>query len=230
MVEDSGDAGASIPLDVIAFGVLDTMFSTASLGPLLTAAGGDAATLGLWLARVMADGFALAAAGDYRSLREVAKASLHEILPHATAAARERVLAHLSALEPYADAAPAMGRAVLGARVIVVTNVGRDLTRKLLAHAKLDTFVDTIVSASDMRSWKPRPDIYAAAATSVGEPAGRVALVTSHPWDVHGAHRAGLITVWCNRRGDPYPATFTAPDLTAVNLLDAVEALFGPPI
>jgi 2-haloacid dehalogenase len=45
-------------------------------------------------------------------------------------------------------------------------------------------------------------------------------LVAVHPWDVDGAARAGLATAWVDRDGAPYPAYFTAPDLTVGSLTE----------
>jgi 2-haloacid dehalogenase len=43
-------------------------------------------------------------------------------------------------------------------------------------------------------------------------------LVAVHPWDIHGAHLAGLRTGWISREQTPYPDYFAAPDLQAPDL------------
>ena len=45
-----------------------------------------------------------------------------------------------------------------------------------------------------------------------------MALVAAHPWDVDGAHRAGLTGVWVDRRKTPYPLAFLPPDLRVPDL------------
>ncbi|MDQ6727797.1 MAG: haloacid dehalogenase type II [Actinomycetota bacterium] len=215
------------PPDIIAFDVVGTLFSLESLGPLVAAAGGDASTVGLWFSHLLADGFALTAAHDYQPFREVARASLATVLPHATAAARDQVLAGLATLDPHPDSGPALGRAVLDARVVVITNSSTESTRKLLARGGLDAFVETIVSAEDVKRWKPASDPYAYAAATLDVPLARLGLVSVHPWDVMGARRSGLVTGWCNRRKATFPHTFGAADVTGATLLDVVENLFG---
>ncbi len=37
-------------------------------------------------------------------------------------------------------------------------------------------------------------------------------LIAAHPWDVHGARRAGLRAAWLNRAGTTYPEIFERPD------------------
>jgi len=213
--------------DVVAFDVIDTLFSLAALEPALVAAGAGPSTLELWFRRLLGDGFALAAAGDYRPFSDVAKASLRSVLPAAHDHDLETVLAGFAKLDAYPDSAPAMGRAVEGARVVVLTNGSARSTRALLERGGLDAFVDTVVSVADTKAWKPSAAPYLHAAAVVDVPPERLAMATVHPWDVHGAYRAGLTTGWCNRDGRRYPATFHAADVQGPELLSVVEGLLG---
>src|SRR5260370_414073 len=49
--------------------------------------------------------------------------------------------------------------------------------------------------------------------------AGQMLLVAVHPWDIHGAHQAGMRTGWIARQQTPYPGYFAAPDLHAPDLV-----------
>jgi len=215
------------PPEIIAFDLIGTLFSLTSLDPLVSAAGGDASTVGRWFSQLLSDGFALTAAAEYQPFRDVARASLASVLPHAKAAARDKVLAGLAKLDPFPDSGPAMGRAVLDARVVVIANAGKDSIRKLLARRGLDAFVDTIVSAEDVKQWKPGSDPYAFAAATLDIPLARLGMVTAHPWDVLGARKSGLVTGWCNRQNATFPPTFGHADATGATLLDVVEGLFS---
>ena len=157
----SEPAAVPIPPEVIAFDLLGTLFSLASLEPLLVAAGGDSSTLDIWSAQLLADGFALTAAREYQPFREVAKASLRTVLPKSKAAARDRVVNGLNKLEVHPDSAPAMGRTVMNARVAVLSNTSTDPTRQLVAGGRLDAFVKTITPAENVKEWKPASDPYA---------------------------------------------------------------------
>ncbi|HEX3621700.1 MAG TPA: HAD-IA family hydrolase [Acidimicrobiales bacterium] len=216
-----------MPPDVIAFDVMETLCSLASLAPLLAAAGGDATTLDRWFSHLLQDGFAITAARSYAAFRDVAKAALTELLPHAKPAQVDKVLAGLGKLDAHPDSAPAMGRAVLDARVVVISNTSAATTRKLLARGGLDTFVEAVVSADDVQAWKPRADAYSYAAATTDTTSQRLAMVTVHPWDVLGAAKAGLVTGWCNRQGATFPPAFGHPDVTGTTLLDVVEGLFA---
>ncbi|HTJ76727.1 MAG TPA: HAD-IA family hydrolase [Acidimicrobiales bacterium] len=221
------DEPAPVPPDIIAFDMVETLFSLSSLEPLFVAAGGDASTLRLWVAQVLADGFALSAARSFTPFRDVAKATLAALLPKAKAAARDRVLAGLTKLDVLPDAAAAMGRTVMNAQVTVITNTSADTARRLMAHGGLDTFADPIFTADQVKRWKPASDLYAFAAATLDVPLARMAMVTVHPWDVLGAHQSGLVTGWCNREGATFPPAFGKPDVTGRNLVEVVEALFA---
>ena len=227
MPRRSEELGQPIPPEVFAFDLLGTLFSLGSLDPLFAAAGGDAASAQRWFSRLQSDGFALTAAREYKPFREVAKASLLEVLPKAKASARDRILAGLSKLEVHPDAGPAMGRVVMNGRVAVISNASADITRKLLTRGGLDAFVETVVTPEKVDQWKPGSDPYAFAAAVQETELERVALVTVHPWDVLGGRNAGLVTGWCNREGETFPAPFGKPTVTGKTLLDVVEALFA---
>ena len=214
--------------DVVAFDALETLFSLSALEPRLAeAGGGDPTILETWLARLTRDGLALGLAGDWRTFNEVAKAALGSLLPDATDSALEHVVAGFTELDAHPDSGPAMGRAVQGARVVVVTNAGAPATCKLLERAGLDAFVEAVVSADDAGAWKPAADAYLHAAEIASVPPERLALVSAHPWDVHGARAAGLLTGWCNRTGSHFPETFQEADVHGPDLLEVVEGFLS---
>ncbi len=227
MAKGSQALGSPSPPEVVAFDVIGTLFSLASLGPLFDAAGAPPSTADVWFSRLVGDGCALTAARDYQPFRDVARASLRDVLPGTKAAARDKVLAGLAKLDAFPDSAPAMGRVVMNARVVVISNASADSTRKLLARGGLDAFVDAVISAEDVKKWKPASDPYAFAAATQDVPLERMAMVTAHPWDVVGGRGSGLVTGWCNRSAATFPAPFGSPDVTGRNLLEVVERLFA---
>jgi 2-haloacid dehalogenase len=52
-------------------------------------------------------------------------------------------------------------------------------------------------------------------------------LVAVHPWDIHGAHQAGMRTGWIARQPAPYPAHFAAPDLQVQDLAALAEQIIS---
>lgn len=211
--------------EVIAFDDIGTLFPLTAIEPLMAAAGGDASMIDLWFNRLVGDGAALTAAREYQPFREVARASLRSVLPRSKAAARDKVVAGLAKLDPYPDSAAAMGRVVMAARVVVISNASASATRKLLARGRLDAFVDSVVSAEDVQKWRPASDPYAFAAATQDVGLERMAIVSAHPWDILGGRKSGLLTGWCNRTGATFPTPFGKPTVTGKNLLEVVERL-----
>ena len=63
-------------MNVIAFDVNETLFGFDRLGPAFTDAGLDPNLVPVWFARLLRDGFALAALGGYRPFADVAAETL----------------------------------------------------------------------------------------------------------------------------------------------------------
>lgn len=84
---------------------------------------------------------------------------------------------------------------------------------------------DAVFTSEDVRSYKPRPDIFNAALEHFGAaPHEAVMIGDSLNADVAGAHNAGIRAIWINRSdwtpGPDQPAPeFTLPDLTGLPAL-----------
>ncbi|AGP60166.1 hypothetical protein [Streptomyces rapamycinicus] len=73
--------------------------------------------------------------------------------------------------------------------------------------------------------WKPAPAAYAHALRAVDVPAGAATMVAVHPWDIDGAARAGLSTVWLRRTPVPYPSAARPADRQATGVADLARRL-----
>lgn len=214
---------------VVAFDVIETVFSLELLRKRLAAVGLTGEALDIWFARVLRDAFALEVTGIYQSFREVASAALTGLLAERGCRADpsdvEEVLEGLTALEPHPDAREAFAALRdAGIRLITLTNGSAEITQTLLGRAGLDRFVEQVISISDLRHWKPREEVYLHAARRTGVEPAQMGLVAAHPWDVHGAARAGLAAVFV-ARGRPFPRFMAQPAITAASLRDAAKAL-----
>ena len=98
-------------------------------------------------------------------------------------------------------------------------------TRFATLRTMLGDAFEATLSVEDAGVWKPAAGSYRWAAERCGVEPAAMMLVAVHPWDVDGAHRAGLRSVWVNRKGAPYPSTFTAPDLEVASLVELAERL-----
>lgn len=212
---------------VVAFDVVETLFSLQPVREALRPLGVD---VDLYFTRLLRDGFALTAAGDFRPFPDVARAALSALAPDQASQAIDGVVRAFAQLPAYADAESALRvLAENGVTVVTLTNGGADTTAQLLDRAGLAAYVDRVVSIDEARAWKPSSRPYHHLAGLLGRRPGELALVAVHSWDVHGAHRAGLVTGWCSRLEGRQPELFAAADVTGADLVAVAEALLALP-
>ena len=205
--------GKRQPVQGILLDVNETLFSLASLRQAFQHCGLDPALAALWFTRILRDGFALAAAGDFQRFGDIAKSSFIALAPQRLGPAEARlVLDQFRMLDPFPDVASGL-QLIRGAGVRVMTLTVGDiaLCEDLFARAGLRNMVDGYLSAETVRRWKPAPEPYAYGVAQVGWPAANVALIAAHDRDVHGARRAGC-------RPATLPATAKRPHLSSTLL------------
>lgn len=215
---------------VVAFDVVETLFSLDPVRERLEDAGLGPGTLELWYSRLLRDGMALTLAGTYCPFSQVAAASLESIMAQQriqpTPARVDGVMAAFRDLPLQPDALPAL-EALAGAdvRVVALTNGGADATRALIERAGVEKCFERIISVDEARSWKPAAQVYLHAVALCRVRPHELALVSVHSWDVHGAHQAGLVTGWAARLERHWPRSMKQPDVTGDTLADVATAL-----
>lgn len=117
-------------------------------------------------------------------------------------------------------------------RLVVLSNIDRDLfaeTRRHLGPAPLE-----LISAEDVRSYKPGPAHFEAALRLTGLPAPNICHVAQSLYhDIGIARSLGFRTVWVNRRGrkpggGATPSAPTAtPDMRVSTLQELADAVSG---
>lgn len=217
---------------LVAFDVIGTVFSLEKLRDRIKSVGLPGTSLETWFAQTLRDAFALEVTEIYQPFRDIASATLAGLfsehnLPQDSSRI-ETVLDGFAELSPYADARTAFTRLHdAGIRVIALTNGSANVTKSLLQRADFDGLVERIISIEEVRHWKPRQDVYLYAAKCAGVEPTTVALVSAHPWDIHGAGRAGLITAYV-ARGKPFSTTMMPPRFTAPGLAEIADAVLAP--
>jgi 2-haloacid dehalogenase len=214
---------------VVAFDVIETLMSLEPLRALLTGIGQPAGLLEAWYTRTLRDGMALSATGDYVPFAEVAEAALRG-LTHYTVSDSQvaSVMAGFDELPAFPDAVPALSRLTeAGVRVACLTNGSAYLASSFVNRTGLGSLVDRVISVEEVYRWKPAGVVYLYAASVMGVPADRMALVAAHDWDCHGAKRAGMTTGWVSRKSGGFGAPFAAPDVVGEDLAEVAAKLLA---
>jgi 2-haloacid dehalogenase len=127
----------------------------------------------------------------------------------------------------FPDSAEALARLATRFRLGVLTNCDDDLFA--LSEARLGVHFEWVVTAQQVRSYKPNPRHFQVAFERIDVPRDRILHVAQSLYHDHiPAKRFGLSTVWIDRRHDQPgsgatpPATAT-PDLTAPDMATFAE-------
>jgi 2-haloacid dehalogenase len=108
-------------------------------------------------------------------------------------------------------------------RLIVLTNGEYDKSDKLLSNSGLRGYFDDIVSADEVRKYKPSRELYLLASKRLDLEISQISLVSSHLWDIAGARAVGMHTYWIDRRG--YNKQTDEIDIKPDNVCASIENL-----
>lgn len=217
------------PPQLLIFDVNETLSDLAAVGERFEAAGASRDLARAWFAGVLRDGFALTVTGDRPTFAELAAASLPDLLQEVAGdprAAQDDILRTFSELPVHPDVAEGVRDLErLGIRLVTLSNGAASVADGLLRRNELDGCFERLMSVEQAPAWKPASAAYDYALAECGVGAADAMLVAVHPWDVHGAKRAGLRTAWINRVGGDFPAGFEAPDIEATSIVDLAAQL-----
>lgn len=215
---------------VIIFDVNETLSDMSPLAQRFVDVGAPGAMFPTWFAGVLRDGFALTMTGTPKPFVEVASGVLAQALApveldRPMTEAIEHVIAGFGTLDVHPDVVDGVkALAAAGFRLVTLTNGSVDISSGLLERAGIRDRFEATLSVETGGPWKPAASAYAYALETCKITVDQAALVAVHPWDVHGAIRAGLTGVWLNRDDRSYPDRFTSPSLTVTALPELADA------
>jgi 2-haloacid dehalogenase len=185
-----------------------------------------------WFLGTVRDGMAMTVTGDNPAFADLGRASFHALAagradaPDDLAAAADHVIRGFMGLPLHPDVAPGLRALAHGGIRLVTLSVGSAAVAEgLLERGGLEDVVERVLSCADAPAWKPSPAAYGWALETCGVSADDAMMVAVHPWDLHGAARAGLRTAYVDRTGAGYPPTMQAPDLTVPSFTALAESL-----
>ena len=83
--------------------------------------------------------------------------------------------------------------------IAILSNGEAAKTDKLLSESGMRQYFDYIVSAEDVKKYKPSSEPYTLASKRLGIPISDICLVSSNLWDIAGGQAVGMRTCWINR-------------------------------
>lgn len=216
---------------VIVFDVNETLSDMSVMGGRFAETGAPSFLAKVWFTGVLRDGFALAAAGGRAKFADIASELLRVSLTglplnRGVEEAVGHIMGGMAELALHPDIVGGIrDLKAKGFRLVTLSNGSTQVAGKLLGDAGIQEAFETLLSVEDGPAWKPVPAAYAHIAKTCRVEPGQMLLVAVHPWDIHGAARAGMRTAWINRASTPYPDYFTLPEYTIGSLRELAPLL-----
>jgi 2-haloacid dehalogenase len=139
---------------------------------------------------------------------------------------RERVLDAYNHLDAFAGAREALTALDdAGYTCVVLSNGTPEMLETLADNAGLRDHLDGIVSAHEVRTFKPAPAVYENAADRLDRGLDACRLISSNAWDVAGASNADMRTAWINRKREPRERLGEHADVEVRSLTALPDAL-----
>ncbi|ROQ30925.1 2-haloacid dehalogenase [Frondihabitans sp. PhB188] len=213
----------------VIFDVNETLSDLSALSAAFDRVGAHPDLIETWFAGTLRDAFTLNFTTGPQPFQDVARSALLGLLSQedhltvSTEEAADTVMAAFAELPVHPDVPEgvrALARA--GHRLVALSNGSVENTEQLLERAGLREEFALLLSVDDAGAWKPDRRAYEYALHTSGVQPRDAVLIAVHPWDLHGAHQAGLRTVFLDRTRALWPGVFTAPDQHVHSLLDVV--------
>ncbi|MBI1340779.1 haloacid dehalogenase type II [bacterium] len=105
------------------------------------------------------------------------------------------------------------------ATIAILTNGGAEATQRAIKANGLSTWIDVILSAETLRTYKPDPRVYALVETIPGfQTRGDIRFVSANAWDAYHASAFGLHAIWISGEGEPGEQVAKRPTQTVARL------------
>jgi len=216
---------------VIVFDVNETLSDMSTLARSFEEVGASGHVAATWFAQVLRDGFALTSTGDNVQFATIAASLLDATLDSVELTgpleeAKKALLGAFAGLPLHPDVAPGLrDLAAAGSRLVTLSNGASTVAGSLFEAVGLTGVFERLLSVDDAPVWKPGTGSYRWAADTCGVEPSEMMLVAVHPWDIHGATRAGLRTAWVNRSSQGYPSYFARAELEVTSVTDLARQL-----
>ncbi|GGG55661.1 dehalogenase [Kocuria dechangensis] len=221
------------PRPLLVFDVNETLSDMRPLRGVFEELGVPGLLAETWFAAVLREGFALAVNGEARPFAELGRETARGLFalhrPDGDVdAAVQRVLDGVQALPVHADVPPGIEALVAaGYRLTALTNGSAATAEGLLERGGVGQHFEHVLSVENAPCWKPSSEAYSWAGGVWDVPLERTVMVAVHPWDLHGAARAGMRTAWIDRHGAPWPVYARTPDLRVSGVPQLLDRLTG---
>jgi 2-haloacid dehalogenase len=217
---------------VMVFDLIGTLLDPQALDAYFERFFGDAAVRNEWLKQTHQLAMAATLANTYEDYRVQADTGLEMTARHYKVSLlgeeKNLILRKLVGLRSFPEVAQSLGRLrEAGLTLAILTNATVQEAEAQLTNAGLRDQFEQVISADEVRRFKPAPEVYHLAARRLGVEPAQVRLVSAHDWDVTGALWAGCAAGFVARPGYIMNPFGPQPDVKGPDLAAVAEQLLA---
>jgi 2-haloacid dehalogenase len=112
-----------------------------------------------------------------------------------------------------------------GYRIAALTNSPQKTILERMEHSGLISYFEQVLSAEQVKKYKPCIEVYDMAAKKLGVPANEILLVSAHGWDIAGGANAGMQTAFIKHPREMLYPLAPKPEFICKNLEDLTQQL-----
>lgn len=138
------------------------------------------------------------------------------------------ILGTLHKLRAYSEVAQSLQRLRdAGLRLATLTNSTAQAAGAQLMYAGLRDHFEQVISADEIRCFKPAPEVYHLAARRMNVDPEQVRVVAAHDWDITGALRAGCAAAFVARPGHVMNPFGPQPEIRGADLGEVANQILA---
>ncbi|PWW07473.1 2-haloacid dehalogenase/putative hydrolase of the HAD superfamily [Paenibacillus cellulosilyticus] len=168
----------------------------------------------------------LAYGHDFKTQRDIEIASLEDTIAFVQSSENPRELSeilfeHWQTPALFEDTIEFLG--AIQVPTVIVSNIDRGDIEAAIQHNNMQ--LNSIITSEEVRSYKPRADIFQEALIAYNlQPFEVLHIGDSFTNDIIGAHNVGIKAAWINRKNKPHPEHCT-PDYIVYSLTELIPML-----
>lgn len=217
---------------VIVFDLMGTLLDLQALDPYFERFFDNAAIRKEWFTQTLQLAMAAVLTNAYEDFEVQADTGLEMTARHYRVSMlgeeKNLILNMLRKLRPFPEVKQSLQRLRdAGLRLAILTNSTEQATEAQLSYAGLRDHFAQVISADEIRCFKPAPEVYHLAARRLNVEPGQMQLVAAHDWDVTGALRAGCAAAFVARPGQVLNPFGPQPDVRGADLGEVSDKILA---
>lgn len=211
-----------------AYGTLFDVFSVTALCEQLFPGNGNALAE-LWRAKQLQYSLLRSVMGRYKDFWQLTQDGLvyaaKRLKLDLTPDRHKRLMDAYLNLSVFPDVKPGLeALKKLGVGLAILSNGEPKMLDAAARAAGISTLLDAILSANDVKIFKPSPAVYKLVSKRMHVGTSDAGFVSANSWDVHGAASAGLITFWIQRAAGESPEELGSTETRVVSAITGLAA------